>query len=140
MFLKEMLARTTLLMGLLATTAPAFAHHAFAAEFDANKPIELKGVLTKIEWMNPHSWIYIDVKDATGKVTSWGIEFGGPNALLRRGIRKSDFPLGVEVTVNGYLSKSGNPIAIADTVKLQDGRSLFAGSEGTGAPPTPAAR
>ena len=107
------------------------AHHAFAAEFDVNKPVTLVGTLTKVAWVNPHGWIYVDVKGKDGKVTGWAIEFGSPNALLRRGLRKADFPPGMTVTVKGYLAKSGKPIANASTVTLPDGRSLFAGSSTT---------
>ena len=107
------------------------AHHAFAAEFDANKPVTLVGTLTKVAWVNPHGWIYVDVKGKNGEITSWSIEFGSPNALLRRGLRKADFPPGMTVTVKGYLAKSGKPIANASTVTLPDGRSLFAGSSTT---------
>jgi hypothetical protein len=110
------------------------AHHAFAAEFDATKPVQLKGVLTKIEWTNPHGWVYIDVSDPAGKVTKWAIEFGGPNTLLRRGIRLADFPIGIEVQVKGYLARSGKPVVNGTSVKLPDGRDFFTGSSGTGAP------
>ena len=109
----------------------AAAHHAFAAEFDANKPVTLEGVLTKVAWVNPHGWIYVDVAGKDAKVTNWAVEFGSPNALLRRGLRKSDFPPGIKVTVKGYLAKSGKPVANASTVTLPDGRSLFAGSSTT---------
>ncbi len=109
----------------------AAAHHAFAAEFDVNKPVTLVGTLTKVAWVNPHGWIYVDVKGKDGQVTSWSIEFGSPNALLRRGLRKADFPPGMTVTVKGYLAKSGKPVANASTVTLPDGRSLFAGSSTT---------
>ena len=109
----------------------AAAHHAFAAEFDVNKPVTLVGTLTKVAWVNPHGWIYVDVKGKDGTVTGWAIEFGSPNALLRRGLRKADFPPGMTVTVKGYLAKSGKPVANASTVILPDGRSLFAGSSTT---------
>lgn len=107
------------------------AHHAFAAEFDRDKPITITGVLTKVQWVNPHSWIYVDVKGPDGKITTWAFEFGAPNALLRRGLRKSDFPLGIEVKVDGFLAKNGTPVANASNVTLPDGRRLFAGSNTT---------
>jgi hypothetical protein len=111
-----------------ATAASAFAHHSFAAEYDANQTITLKGTLTKTEWSNPHGWIYVDVKGDDGKVTSWAIEFGSPNALLRRGLRRTDFPAGIEVTIKGSRSKSGSPTVNASSVTLPDGRNLYTGS------------
>jgi Family of unknown function (DUF6152) len=114
---------------LLLVSSLAFAHHAFAPQFDINKPITLKGALAQLRWVNPHSWIYLDVKDAkSGKVTRWAIEFGGPNVLLRRGLRASDFQVGSVVEVQGYLAKSGQPVASAISVKLPDGRDFFTGS------------
>lgn len=113
---------------------PAFAHHSFSSEFDIHQPVSLQGILTKIDWVNPHGFIYLDVKDKDGKVTNWAVETGSPNALLRRGVRKSDFVLGSQLTVQGYKAKSGLPIANGRTIKLPDGRDLFAGSSGTGAP------
>ena len=121
--------------GVLLSTLTARAHHSFAAEFDINQPITLTGVLTKMEWVNPHGWIYIDVKEADGKVTNWAIEAGGPTALLRRGLRKTDFPTGLEVKVEGYRAKSGAPKANGRTVTLKDGRNFFLGASDTpGAP------
>ena len=115
--------------------APLLAHHAFSAEFDANQPVTLKGAVTKVEWINPHSWLYIDVKDqATGKVVSWKIEMGAPNQLLRRGWNKNSLPAGTEVVVEGYRAKNGSDIANGGNVTLADGRKLFVGSSGTGAP------
>ena len=114
--------------GLLLATLPARAHHSFAAEFDIAQPITLTGALTKMEWVNPHGWIYIDVKEADGKVVNWAIEAGGPTALLRRGLRKTDFPAGVEVTVKGYRAKSGAPKANGQSVTLKDGRNFFLGA------------
>jgi hypothetical protein len=115
---------------------PAFAHHAFASQFDIDKPITLKGRLTKIDWMNPHSWIHIEVKDGQGgKTTSWAIEFGAPNILMRRGLRVTDFQVGAEVEVRGFLAKSGKPVANAVSVKLADGRDFFTGSPAPRAAP-----
>src|SRR6266699_7188032 len=94
---------------ILTAAAPAFAHHAFSAEYNGDQPVTLKGTLTKLEWTNPHGWLYLDVKDDGGKVVSWAIEFGAPNALLRRGLRKTDFPEGIELIVKGYRAKNGTP-------------------------------
>lgn len=108
-------------------TQQATAHHAFSAEFDIDKPVDLKGTLTKVKWTNPHSWIYLDVKGPDGAVTSWAVEFGAPGALRRRGFTVEDFPVGIDVVVHGYRSKSGRPIANASSVRLPDGRALYAG-------------
>lgn len=121
-------------VGALLAAAPAIAHHAFAAEYDALKPINIAGTLTKLEWSNPHAWLHVDVKDDHGKVVNWAIEFGAPNALLRRGLRKTDFPEGLQVIISGYRAKNGSATVNATTVKLPDGRDLFTGSSGTGAP------
>lgn len=115
--------------------ASLMAHHAFSAEFDANQPVTLKGAVTKVEWINPHSWLYIDVKDqSTGKVVSWKVEMGAPNQLLRRGWNKNSLPAGTEVVVEGYRAKNGSDIANGGNVTLADGKKLFVGSSGTGAP------
>jgi hypothetical protein len=100
---------------------PAFSHHAFSAEYDAKKPITLAGTLTKVECVNPHGWVYVDVKDDAGKVTNWAVEFGAPNAMLRRGLRETDFPEGLQVTVKGYRAKNGTPTINGTSVKLPDG-------------------
>jgi hypothetical protein len=118
--------------GLLLTALPVSAHHSFAAEFDISKPVQLKGTLTKMAWVNPHGWIYIDVKTPDGKVENWAIEAGGPTALLRRGLRASDFPVGLEVVVEGYRAKDGNPKANGQKVTFADGRNFFLGPDDTG--------
>jgi hypothetical protein len=118
---------------LLAAARPS-AHHSFSAEFDVNRPITLRGTLTRMEWLNPHGWVYIDVKQPDGAVANWAIESGGPNALLRRGLRKTDFPAGTEVVVTGFQAKDGTNKANGRTLKLPDGRDFFLGSSGTGAP------
>lgn len=117
-----------LLAVLLISGAAAWAHHAFAAEFDGNKPVKIEGTLTKVQWSNPHGWIYVDAPDKNGKVVNWAIEFGSPNALLRRGLRKTDFPAGIKVTVSGFLAKDGSPTVNASDVTLPDGRNLYTGS------------
>ncbi len=138
--MKKMLLGTALALGTVTLAAvPAFAHHSFAAEYDASKPITLHGKLTKLSWVNPHGWIYVEVQNPDHTATNWAVEFGGPNALLRRGLRETDFPLGIELTVNGYLAKNGAKIINGTSVKLPDGRSLFTGSLGTGAPGDPGA-
>ena len=129
--------RTLALLAVVGTTAlgaQLLAHHAFSAEFDANQPITLRGSVTKVDWINPHSWLYIDVKDKSGKVTPWKIEMGAPNQLLRRGWNKNSLPIGQEVVVEGYRAKNGSDIANGGSVVLADGRNLFIGSSGTGAP------
>jgi hypothetical protein len=131
-FHKEIVMKKLILLAISA--APMFAHHAFSAEYDANQPVTLKGSLTKVEWTNPHGWIYVNTKDDSGKVTNWAIEFGSPNAMLRRGLRKTDFPEGIEVLIKGYRAKNGTPTINGTSVKLPDGRNLLVGSSGTGAP------
>jgi hypothetical protein len=125
---------SSLFLAVLLAVTPAFAHHSFSSEFDINKPVTLVGTLTKLDWVNPHGFIYLDVKGKDGKVINWAVETGGPNALLRRGVRKTDFLIGTTITVQGFKAKSGLPLANGRTVKLADGRNLFAGSSGTGAP------
>lgn len=124
---------------LLSTlTVRVSAHHGFAAEFDATSPITLKGVITKIERLNPHGWIYVDVKGADGEVKNWAIETVGPSTLARRGVRKDSLPIGVEVVVTGYRAKDGSNIANGNMIKLPNGQDLFLGSTDTGAPAPPA--
>jgi Family of unknown function (DUF6152) len=106
-------------------------HHSFAAEFDTTKPVELKGIVTRLDWVNPHAWIYLDVKDEKGNVTSWGCELGSPNLLMRNGWTRESLKAGDFVIVNGSRAKDGSNIASARTVRLADGRRIFeAGSSG----------
>jgi hypothetical protein len=122
---------------IILASAPVFAHHAFAAEYDARQFITLKGSLTTVEWINPHAWLHVDVKDENGKVVNWAVEFGAPNALLRRGLRKTDFPAGTEVVVEGYRAKNGSSTINGRSVKLPDGRNLFTGGSSPDEQPQP---
>jgi len=120
--------------GLLLYAAPASAHHAFAAEFDAKKPVRLQGVVTKVEWVNPHAWIHVDVKKPDGAVEKWMIEGGTPNTLFRRGITKNSLVPGAVIVIDGYQAKDGSLRANGRDLTFPDGRKLFLGSSGTGAP------
>ena len=119
---------------LLIGARPLVAHHSFAAEFDADQPVQLKGVVTGMDWVNPHSWIHLDVKGPDGSVTKWDIESATPNTLLRRGFTKASLPVGTEIVVYGYRAKNGANRANGRDVMLPDGKRLFLGSSGTGAP------
>jgi hypothetical protein len=115
--------------GLLMSAFPLFAHHSFAAEYDASKPVELKGVVTKVEWTNPHARFYVDVKDANGKVTNWNLELASPNVLSRNGWTRHSLKEGDLITVQGSKAKDGANLANARTVTLADGKKVFAGSQ-----------
>jgi hypothetical protein len=121
-------------IGLLLAAVPVIAHHSFAAEFDANRPVKLRGTVTKMEWINPHSWIHIEVKNSDGSVSKWMVEGGAPNALLRRGWNKQSLLPGTEILVEGFQAKDGALRANGRDITFPDGKKLFVGSSGTGAP------
>ena len=121
-------------VGLLLAATPAWPHHSFAAEFDESKPVTLRGTLTKMELTNPHGWIHMDVKGPDGKVVNWAVETGPTNALIRRGLRKTDFAPGSEIIIKGFRAKNGTTTANGREITFADGRDFFMGSSGTGAP------
>jgi hypothetical protein len=122
-------------LGSLLAAIPVFAHHAFQAEFDDKKPVHLVGKVTKMEWINPHAWIHIDVTEADGKVTSWMIECGSSNIILRRGFTKESLEFGTVLTVDGYQAKNGSNRANGSSVTFRDGRRLFVGGSNPDIPP-----
>ncbi|HYA16972.1 MAG TPA: DUF6152 family protein [Bryobacteraceae bacterium] len=137
--------RTKLLVSVLGTLAalcvsavPAAAHHAFGGEFDANRPVLLKGKLVKVEWVNPHSWLHVEVTNAKGEKEVWMVEGGSPNSLLRRGVTKDSLKVGTEVVIDGYQARDHTLLrANGRNITLTDGTKLFLGSAGTGAPDDP---
>jgi len=130
-------SRSLMFLGVLwalGMVTPVVAHHSFSAEFGASKPVKLRGTVTEMEWINPHAWVHVDVKKPDGKVESWMIEGGTPNTLFRRGFTKDALAVGTQIVVDGYQAKDGSLRANGRDVTFADGRKLFMGSPGTGAP------
>jgi hypothetical protein len=135
--MRKTLSMVVAVVGFLIAVSPVRAHHAFAAEYDAKKQVRLEGVVTQMEWINPHAWIHIDVTGPDGKVTSWMVEGGSPNILLRRGFNKGSLEKGQKITVDGFQAKDGSNRANGSNITYPDGKKLFLGSSGTGAPVDP---
>jgi hypothetical protein len=137
--MRKTLSVSIALVGSLLAVLPVRAHHAFAAEYDNKKQVHLEGVVTQMEWINPHTWIHIDVTEPDGKVTSWMIEGGSPNILLRRGFNKGSLEKGQKITIDGFQAKDGSYRANGSNITYPDGKKLFLGSSGEGAPVEPPA-
>ena len=134
MHTKSVMAVGMAALAVVAWVPSAYAHHAFAAEFDANKPVNFKGTITKMEWVNPHTWLHVDVAQPDGTKVNWAIEAGTPNVLFRRGFTKESLLPGTEIVIDGYQSKDGSHRANGRDLTFADGKKLFLGSSGTGAP------
>ena len=134
---RKLMATAAGVVFVLAGGSRAMAHHAFSAEFDADRPVKLKGTVVKLEWVNPHAWIHIDVPKDGGGTEEWMIEGGTPNTLIRRGLTKDALPIGTEVIVDGFQAKDRSTRANGRDITLADGRKLFLGSENSGAPTRP---
>ena len=126
--MRTRLAVCIVIMESLLASLPAWGHHAFAAEFDSTKPLKLSGIVTKMDWVNPHAWVHIDVKNADGTVVNWMVEGGSPNALLRRGFTKNSLPPGTQVMVDAFQAKDGTNRANGQSLTLPDGKKLFLAS------------
>lgn len=138
---KQAIAVAGVCLLLASVPVSVLAHHAFSAEFDADKPLKMKGTVSKVEWINPHTWIHVDVKGPSGAAETWMVEGGTPNTLFRRGVNKDSLKIGTEILIDGYQAKDGSHRANGRDLTLPNGQKLFLGSSGTGAPgdATPAA-
>ena len=132
--MRTRLSVVAVLFGLFLIALPVWAHHAFQAEFDQNKPVHLKGKVTKMEWINPHAWIHVDVTNPDGTVTNWMVECGSPNIMLRRGFTKDSLEFGTDLSIEGYQAKNGSYRANGSSVTFRDGRKLFVGGSNPDVP------